>query len=170
MLNSSGLPNGRSNGLGRMAWDLQIGRPMYNSNIRPGLGSLCFQKLKIFFRWRQEPSRRNKRRMKIFFMIFSTIDLFPSQSLKSYLDRKLYPRWRSMTHRQLPFYNYNVTNLKILYCQIPIHTCCSSYDCLIRKNIHFRSFQFEMATEINSNTSPIINEKIEENLEDDFQR
>ena len=52
MLNSSGLPNGRSNGLGRMAWDLQIGRPMYNSNIRPGLGSLCFQKLKKFFRWR----------------------------------------------------------------------------------------------------------------------
>jgi len=35
MLNSPGLPNGRSNGLGRMAWDLQIGRPMYNSTIRP---------------------------------------------------------------------------------------------------------------------------------------
>ena len=52
MLNSPGLPNGRSNGLGRMAWDLQIGRPMYNSNIRPGLGSFRFQKLKKFFRWR----------------------------------------------------------------------------------------------------------------------
>ena len=30
--------------------------------------------------------------------------------------------------------------------------------------------RFEMATEINSNTSPIVNEKIDENLEDDFQR
>ena len=76
-------------------------------------------------------------------MIFSTIDLFPSQSLKSYLDRKLYPRWQSMTHRQLPFYNYNVTNLKILYCQIPIHTCCSSYDCRIRKNVILDRFSLK---------------------------
>ena len=106
-------------------------------------------------------------------MVFSTIDLFPSQSLKSYLDRKLYPRWRSMTHRQLPFYNYNVTNLKILYCQIPIHTCFFSYQLNLSlspsKNMFFLD-RFEMATEINSNTSPIVNEKIDENLEDDFQR
>ena len=48
MLNSSGLPNGRSNGLGRMAWDLQIGRPMYNSTIRPGLDYFNFQRLNTF--------------------------------------------------------------------------------------------------------------------------
>ena len=48
MLNSPGLPNGRPNGLGRMAWDLQIGRPMFNSTIRAGLGYFNFQRFNKF--------------------------------------------------------------------------------------------------------------------------
>lgn len=71
MLNSPGLPNGRSNGLGRMAWDLQIGRPMYNSNIRPGLGSFHFQKFKkSFLDGDRNPVEEIKEEWKYFYGFF----------------------------------------------------------------------------------------------------